>query len=51
MRAQLVRQGIPIGPYDILIAGQAMARRMVLVTHNLSEFNRVPGLQCEDWKK
>jgi hypothetical protein len=40
----------PIGPYDVLIAGQAKARKMTLVTHNTTEFQRVPGLKVEDWK-
>jgi tRNA(fMet)-specific endonuclease VapC len=50
VRALLALKGIPIGPYDVLIAGQAKARSMILVTHNTSEFGRVPGLQIEDWQ-
>jgi tRNA(fMet)-specific endonuclease VapC len=42
---------MPIGPYDVLIAGQAMARDMILVTHNTQEFGRVPGLRLEDWRE
>ncbi|VWB68650.1 type II toxin-antitoxin system VapC family toxin [Burkholderia lata] len=49
IRAQLTAAGTPIGPYDALIAGQARARRLVLVTHNMREFSRVPELQVEDW--
>jgi tRNA(fMet)-specific endonuclease VapC len=49
IRAELAAAGTPIGPYDALIAGQARARRLVLVTHNVREFARVPGLQVEDW--
>jgi tRNA(fMet)-specific endonuclease VapC len=49
IRAMLSRQGTPIGPYDVLIAGQAKARGLTLVTNNLSEFRRVPGLTLEDW--
>jgi tRNA(fMet)-specific endonuclease VapC len=49
VRAQLASRGRPIGPYDVLIAGQALARNMILVTHNMDEFARVPGLQAEDW--
>jgi tRNA(fMet)-specific endonuclease VapC len=49
LRAALNRLGAPIGPYDLLIAGQALARGMVLVTHNVGEFGRVPGLSIEDW--
>ena len=41
--------GTPIGPYDVLIAGQALARALTLVTHNTGEFKRVPRLQIEDW--
>jgi hypothetical protein len=40
----------PIGPFDVLIAGQAKARNLTLVTHNTSEFQRVEGLRVEDWK-
>jgi tRNA(fMet)-specific endonuclease VapC len=49
IRAALARQGTPIGPYDVLIAGQAKARGLTLVTSNLSEFQRVDGLKLEDW--
>jgi tRNA(fMet)-specific endonuclease VapC len=49
IRATLVARGTPIGPYDVLIAGQAKAREMTLVTHNTSEFSRIPGLAVEDW--
>ncbi|AOR69703.1 pilus assembly protein [Burkholderia stabilis] len=49
IRAHLTAAGTPIGPYDALIAGQARARRLVLVTHNMREFESVPGLQVEDW--
>ena len=50
IRAQLASMGTPIGPYDVLIAGQAKARELTLVTHNTTEFQRVPGLKLEDWK-
>jgi tRNA(fMet)-specific endonuclease VapC len=50
IRAFLSARGIGIGPYDVLIAGQAVARDMILVTHNTQEFGRVPGLQIEDWE-
>lgn len=50
LRAFLVSRGTPIGPYDVLIAGQAMARNMILVTHNVDEFQRVPKLRIEDWQ-
>ncbi len=46
--AALAASGTPIGPYDVLIAGQARARDLVLVTHNVGEFSRVDGLRVED---
>ena len=49
IRAGLERQGMPIGAYDGLIAGHARSQGLVLVTNNLSEFQRVPGLLSEDW--
>ncbi|NIE65649.1 type II toxin-antitoxin system VapC family toxin [Burkholderia sp. Ax-1719] len=50
IRAKLASVGTPIGPYDALIAGQARARQLVLVTHNVREFARVSGLLIEDWQ-
>ena len=50
IRAHLAAQGVPIGSYDVLIAGQARARALTLVTHNTREFARVPRLQVEDWR-
>jgi tRNA(fMet)-specific endonuclease VapC len=49
IRAQLRAAGTPIGPYDVLIAGQARARGLVLVTNNTREFARVGGLPTADW--
>lgn len=49
IRADLRMSGSPIGPYDVLIAGQAKVRRLTLVTNNVSEFQRVKGLRVEDW--
>lgn len=49
IRAALERQGQAIGPYDLMIAGHARSRGLVVVTGNLWEFNRVDGLRCEDW--
>lgn len=51
IRAVLKRAGTPIGPYDILIAGQARARNLILVTSNTREFARVGGLQIKDWHR
>ena len=50
IRATLAKAGTPIGPYDSLIAGQAMARDLILVTHNTRAFIRVPSLRLEDWE-
>jgi tRNA(fMet)-specific endonuclease VapC len=49
IRAKLERQGQSIGGYDVLIAGHARSRGLIVVTGNLGEFNRVEGLRCEDW--
>ncbi len=49
VRADLAQKGTPIGPLDILIAGQAANRDMTLVTNNLREFRRVERLRLEDW--
>ncbi|QXI37969.1 type II toxin-antitoxin system tRNA(fMet)-specific endonuclease VapC [Pseudomonas xantholysinigenes] len=49
LRAELAKAGTPIGPYDRMIAGHARARGLTLVTSNLREFQRVPGLRVEDW--
>ena len=50
VRATLTTAGAGIGPYDVLIAGQALARGVTLVTHNVREFGRVEGLKVEDWE-
>ncbi len=50
IRAKLAAAGAPIGPYDVLIAGQALARALTLITHNTREFERVSGLLIEDWE-
>lgn len=50
MRAALKTQGQPIGAYDALIAGCALARGLVLVTSNTREFARVEGLVLKDWR-
>jgi tRNA(fMet)-specific endonuclease VapC len=49
LRATLEAAGTPIGPYDVLIAAQALRSNATLVTANVSEFARVPGLQWQDW--
>jgi tRNA(fMet)-specific endonuclease VapC len=49
IRGDLERKGQPIGPYDLLIAGQALASGLTLVTSNRQEFQRVSGLKLESW--
>jgi tRNA(fMet)-specific endonuclease VapC len=49
IRADLAGTGLPIGPYDQLIAGHARSLGLVLVTNNTSEFARVEGLRIENW--
>jgi tRNA(fMet)-specific endonuclease VapC len=50
IRAELASLGTPIGVYDVLIAGQAVARDLILITHNVREFQRVQKLRFEDWE-
>ena len=49
IRADLEIMDTPIGAYDVLIAGTAMSNQGILVTHNTKEFERIEGLQLEDW--
>jgi tRNA(fMet)-specific endonuclease VapC len=49
IRAELAAIGKPIGPNDLQIAAIAVANNLILVTHNVREFNRVNGLLLEDW--
>ena len=49
IRAHLASRGDLIGPYDIQIAAQGIARNLTVVTHNTDEFSRVPGLKLNDW--
>jgi tRNA(fMet)-specific endonuclease VapC len=49
IRAELYSTSLPIGPYNMLIAGHARALGLILVTNNLKEFQRVPGLILENW--
>lgn len=51
IRAVLAAAGTPIGSNDAAIAGHAIAPGAILVTNNVREFERVPGLQYEDWVK
>ena len=50
IRWHLERQGQLIGPYDLMLAGQALSLGVTLVTHNTGEFQRIPGLVLEDWQ-
>lgn len=50
IRAHLAALGTPIGPNDLMIASIALAHGLTLVTHNTTEFSRVPGLKLEDWQ-
>jgi tRNA(fMet)-specific endonuclease VapC len=50
VRAHIESQGTPIGSNDLMIASIALANNLILVTHNCSEFTRVPDLKVEDWQ-
>lgn len=50
LRAHLAFLGTPIGPNDLQIAAIARANGLTLMTHNVTEFGRVPGLLIEDWQ-
>ena len=49
IRHMLEKAGTPIGPYDLQIAAQGLARGFTVVTHNTGEFSRVPNLRLTDW--
>lgn len=49
IRGLLESRGEMIGPYDVLLAAQALAANLTLVTANVQEFQRVPGLSLENW--
>ena len=49
IRAYLSRKGLPIGSNDLLIAAHTLALDLILVTDNVDEFARVPGLSIENW--
>src|SRR5256885_11122160 len=51
VRAKLERAGTPIGPLDTLIASQAVARELTLVSNNEREFRRITGLTVENWSR
>lgn len=49
IRCRLEKAGMPIGPYDLRIAAQGLARGYTVVTHNTGEFERVTNLKVVDW--
>jgi tRNA(fMet)-specific endonuclease VapC len=49
IRAELERRGRSVGPYDMLIAAHARAEGLTIVTNNIREFRRIPGMQIENW--
>lgn len=49
LRTHLERRGTPIGPNDMLIAAQALASDLIVVSANVGEFTRVPDLRVENW--
>lgn len=51
LRSSLEKKGPPIGNMDLLIASHALSERCILVSNNLREFKRVPGLKYENWIK
>ena len=50
IRSELEKAGTPIGPNDLMIAATALVQNLILVTHNMREFERVEGLLLEDWE-
>jgi tRNA(fMet)-specific endonuclease VapC len=51
VRAALAKRGTPIGPFDVMIAGTALRRGLMMVTSNGGEFERIAGLNLQDWRK
>ena len=49
IRVELAARGMPIGPYDQMIAGHARSMGLLVVTNNIKEFSRVAGLRLENW--
>jgi tRNA(fMet)-specific endonuclease VapC len=50
IRAYLEKSGTPIGAYDMQIAAITLLHSLILVTHNIREFSRIPNLKLEDWE-
>ena len=51
MRGTLEKKGIIVGPNDLVLASTVLANNGILVTNNVKEFNRVPGLKIENWTR
>ncbi|MDR2543596.1 MAG: type II toxin-antitoxin system VapC family toxin [Treponema sp.] len=49
IRADLEQQGKPIGPYDLQLAAQALARNLILVTNNTAEFSKIMKIKLDNW--
>lgn len=49
LKALMLRNGISVGPMDLLIASVALVHDLTLVTHNTSDYRSIPGLRLEDW--
>jgi tRNA(fMet)-specific endonuclease VapC len=49
VRAELERAGTPCGPHDMQIGGHARSEGLIIVTNNVREFNRMPGIRVENW--
>jgi tRNA(fMet)-specific endonuclease VapC len=49
IRVELEKKGLPIGPYDVLIAASALAADATLITRNIKEFKRIDLLRIQDW--
>lgn len=49
LRAELERAGMPCGPHDMQIGGHARSEGLILVTNNMREFARMPGVRAESW--
>jgi len=49
VRAELERAGTPCGPHDMQIGGHARSEGLIVVTNNMREFGRMPGIRAESW--
>ena len=51
LRSYLTQKGTIIGPYDMMLAAQALSKDLIVVTDNVGEFSRIKDLRIEDWKR